>query len=84
MRVRDQEVGSVREDGKEEALCDAMVEERSDPRARGEESFNKGETGLSQRDSVGKVMLGIQCRGEPVAISKSSPFPPIPHEACEG
>ena len=59
MGVRDQKVGSVREDRKEEALCDTVVKERSHPGAGGEESFDKGETGLSQRDPVGEVVLGV-------------------------
>ena len=59
MGVRDQEVRAVREDGEEESMCDAVVEERSDPRAGGEEPFDEGETCLSQRDPVGEMVLGI-------------------------
>ena len=67
MRVWDKEVGAVREDGEEEALCDTVVEEGPDHRAGGGEPFNKGEAGLGQGDPVGEVMLGVQCRGKPVA-----------------
>ena len=67
MGVGSQEVRAVGEDGEEEALCDTMVEEGPDPRAGGGETFDKGEAGLGQRDPMGEVVLGVECRGQPVA-----------------
>ena len=49
----------VREDWVEKPHCDAVVEERPDPCAGGGEPFEEGETGLSQGDSVGQMVLSV-------------------------
>jgi len=41
--IGDEQIGPVSEDGEEEALSDAMVQERSDSRPRRGEAFDKGE-----------------------------------------
>ena len=44
----------------------AVVEEGPYPRAGGGEPFDEGEAGLGQGDPMGKMVLGVQRRGEPV------------------
>ena len=50
-----------------------MVEERPDPRARGGELFDEAETGLSQGECVGEMVLGVERWGEPVAELSKHP-----------
>ena len=60
-------------DGEEEALRDAVVEEWPNSGTGGREPFDEGETGLSQGDPVGEVMLGVESRGQPVAEPPNHP-----------
>ena len=54
--VRDQEVGSVREDGEEEAHGDSMSQERASSPSWGEEALDKGEGGIGQGQAVVEVV----------------------------
>ena len=48
-------------------MRNAVVEEGSNSCAGGGEPFDEGKAGLGQGDSMRKVVLGVQCQGEPVA-----------------
>ena len=43
------------------------------PAPGGGEPFDEGKTSLGQGDPVGEVVLGVQCRGEPVAEPPDHP-----------
>ena len=65
--VGDQEVGSIRQDGEEEAHGDAMGQERACPTSRGREAFYEGEGGLGQGQAAVEVVRCVQGRRQPVA-----------------
>ena len=67
MGVGGEEIRPVCENGEKKAHSYSVVEEGLDPCPGGGESFDEGETGLGQGNSVGEVVLGVERRGEPVA-----------------